>query len=41
MVEKGIYKKVKNATVAIAAMNKDEAEEPFTIVNEGQVLNYK
>jgi S1-C subfamily serine protease len=39
MVEKGIYKKVKNATVAIAAMNKDEAEEPFTIIGSGFCLD--
>jgi len=32
---KNIYKKVKKATVAIAAINKEEAKEPFTIVGSG------
>lgn len=32
---KNIYKKVKKATVAIAAINKEEAKEPFTIIGSG------
>lgn len=30
-----IYKKIKNATVAIASINKKEAKEPFTIIGSG------
>ena len=32
---KNIYNKVKKATVAIAAINKEEAKEPFTIIGSG------
>lgn len=32
---KNIYKKIKNATVAIASINKKEAKEPFTIIGSG------
>ena len=32
---KNIYNKVKKATVAIAAINKEKAKEPFTIIGSG------
>lgn len=32
---KNIYNKVKKATVAVAAINKEEAKEPFTIIGSG------
>jgi hypothetical protein len=39
MVEKGIYKKIKNATVAIAAMNKEGAEDLYFLLLRRHILS--